>query len=182
MNLTAYREDVTHEFRRTKSLSDRALAQIDDEVFFATPGAETNPIAVIVKHVAGNLRSRWTDLLTTDGEKPDRDRDSEFVLGPEDTRAALMTRWERGWDILFGTLAALRDDDLGATITIRGEPHTVFQAIHRQVSHYAYHVGQIVLLARHYAGERWTTLSVPRGGSAAFNRGPTPYHEERGGR
>lgn len=178
MDLEGYRRDVVREFRRTKELADKAMAQVSDDDFFAAPDPLTNPIAVVVKHVAGNLRSRWTDFLTTDGEKPDRDRDSEFVIRPDDGRAALTARWERGWSILFETLAALRDDDLDATVTIRGEPHTAYQAIHRQFSHYAYHAGQIVLLARHYVGDSWKTLSVARGGSTAFNKDPAGYLDQ----
>jgi hypothetical protein len=175
MDLEAYRRDVMREFRRTRELADKAMTQVSDEDFFAAPDPWTNPIAIVVKHVAGNLRSRWTDFLTTDGEKPDRSRDSEFVIGPEDGRGALMARWDRGWAILFATLEGLRDEDLDATVQIRGEPHTVVQAIHRQLTHYAYHAGQIVLLARHFAGDSWKTLSVPRGGSATFNQRPTSY-------
>ena len=175
MNLEGWRRDVQREFRRTKELCDRAMAQVNDTDFRAAPDPATNPIAMIVKHVAGNQRSRWTDFLTTDGEKPDRNRDSEFVLDAADTRGALLECWERGWKILFDTLASLEDRDLDTTVTIRGEPHTVYQAIHRQLTHYAYHAGQIVLLARHYAGDRWTTLSVARGASPAFNRAPSSY-------
>jgi hypothetical protein len=177
-----YRRDVVREFRRTKEIADRAMAQVSDADFFAAPDPHTNPIAVVVKHLAGNLRSRWTDFLTTDGEKPDRHRDAEFVVGYEDGRETLMDRWERGWSILFATLEALRDEDLDVVVTIRGEPHTVHQAVHRQLTHYAYHAGQIVLLARRFAGERWRTLSVPRGGSGAFNRDPTAYLGEGEGR
>jgi uncharacterized damage-inducible protein DinB len=180
MDLSGYRRDVVREFRRTKDLADKAMAQVSDDAFFAAPDAQTNSIAILVKHVAGNLRSRWSDFLTTDGEKPDRNRDAEFVIGPEDGRAALMARWERGWSILFATLDALRDEDLDATVTIRNEPHTVYQAIHRQLTHYAYHAGQIVLLARHYVGDEWKTLSVARGASAAFNQSPTGYLGKRG--
>jgi len=172
---TAAVRELLREFRRTKDLADRALAQVPDGDFFATISAETNPIAVVVKHVAGNLRSRWTDFLTTDGEKPDRDRDAEFVIGAGDGRDTLTARWEEGWSVLFATLEALRDADLERTVTIRGEPHTVIQAVLRQHAHYAYHAGQIVLLARYFAGDAWRTLSVPKGGSATFNRAPTSY-------
>ncbi|MFN8178288.1 MAG: DUF1572 family protein [bacterium] len=175
MDLAAYRQDVLREFRRTRELADKAMAQVSDGDFFAAPDPQANSIAIVVKHVAGNLRSRWTDFLTTDGEKPDRNRDGEFAIGPEDGREALMKRWDRGWAILFATLEGLRDVDLDATVVIRGEPHTVVQAIHRQLTHYAYHAGQIVLLARQFAGDSWKTLSVPRGGSAAFNQRPTTY-------
>lgn len=179
MDLSGYRRDILREFRRTKELADKAMVQVSDDDFFAAPDSQTNSIALVVKHVAGNLRSRWTDFLTTDGEKPDRDRDAEFGIGPDDRRATLMARWERGWSILFTTLEGLRDADLDAVVTIRGEPHSVYQAIHRQLAHYAYHAGQIVLLARHYVGDSWKTLSVARGGSAAFNKRPTGYLDEK---
>ena len=180
MDLSGYRRDVVREFRRTKDLADKAIAQTSDDDFFAAPDAQANSIAILVKHVAGNLRSRWSDFLTTDGEKPDRNRDTEFVIAADDTRAALLARWERGWSILFATLEALCDADLDKNVKIRGEPHTVYQAIHRQLSHYAYHAGQIVLLARHYAGDSWKTLSVARGASAKFNQAPTGYLGEKG--
>lgn len=177
MDAKGWREDVVREFRRTKALADRAMAQVSDEQFLAAPGPETNSIAIVVKHMAGNLRSRWRDFLTTDGEKPDRRRDTEFELDAADDRASLMRRWEEGWAILFATLEALTDADLDRTVTIRGEPHTVVQAVNRQISHYAYHAGQIVLLARHFAGPEWTTLSVAKGASAAFNAAPRSYLE-----
>ncbi len=175
MDLAGWRRDVVREFQRTKSLADKAMAQISDANYFAAPGPETNPVAIIVKHMAGNMRSRWTDFLTTDGEKPDRHRDAEFVLLPEDSRDSLAARWDAGWSTLLETLEALSDADLDRTVTIRGEPHTVYQAIHRQLAHYAYHAGQIVLLARHFAGDDWKTLSVTKAGSAAFNQSPTSY-------
>lgn len=156
-------------FRRFKKVADRALAQVSDQQFFTTLDAESNSVALIVKHLAGNLRSRWTDFLTTDGEKPDRRRDTEFVIEPGDTRASLMERWEASWQILSASLDSLTPDDLERTVTIRGEPHTVTQAINRQLTHFAYHVGQIVLLAKHFAGARWETLSIPRGKSEQVN-------------
>jgi Protein of unknown function (DUF1572) len=139
---------IVHEFRCHRDLADRALAQLDDQAFFLRPAAHVNPLALIVKHLAGNLRSRWTDFLATDGEKPDRDRDREFVLTADDTRPALLAAWERGWAALEDTLAGLVDADLGRTVTIRGEPHTVFQALLRGLDHVAYHTGQILYLAR----------------------------------
>lgn len=163
-----YLEDVAALFRRQKRLADRAMAQIDDEAFFALIDAEANAVAVLVKHMAGNMRSRWTDFLTSDGEKPDRNRDSEFVIEPGQDRAWLLARWEEGWQILLDTIDSLTADDLGRTVTIRGEPHSVLKAINRQLDHYSYHTGQIVLLCKHYAPE-WRTLSIPKGGSAAFN-------------
>ncbi|MDA0205470.1 MAG: DUF1572 domain-containing protein [Acidobacteria bacterium] len=166
---TSYLEDSLAVFRYYKSLADRALAQVPDEHLFTTLDGEANSIAITVKHIAGNMRSRWTDFLTSDGEKPYRDRDSEFV-DPPDTRADLIELWEDGWSRLFAALEPLTDEDLGRTITIRAEPHSVTQAINRQVAHYSYHVGQIVLLAKHFVGPDWKSLSVPRNQSAAFNQ------------
>lgn len=167
--------ELRRELERTRHQAERALAQVDDDRFFAALGDDDNSLAILVKHVAGNLRSRWRDFLTTDGEKPDRDRDREFELAAGDTREALMERWVAGWEILATTLEELEEADLDRRVTIRGEAFTVQQALLRGLGHYAYHAGQIVLLARHHAGERWQTLSVPRGGSAAFNRRPQPY-------
>ena len=155
-------DDCLVQLRKLKTQAENAMAQIDDEQFVALIDPDANSIAVIVKHVAGNMRSRWTDFLTTDGEKPDRDRDSEFETQSEDTRAALLARWEDGWSRLLAAISALRPDDLRKTVTIRGEPHTVVQAINRQMSHYSAHVGQIVLLAKHIAGPAWQTLSMPK--------------------
>ena len=166
---TSYIEDSLTLFRYYKQLADRALEQVTDEQLYATLDEEANSIAVIVKHMAGNMRSRWTDFLTSDGEKPDRDRDSEFV-NPPATRKALLDAWEGGWAILFQALEPLTDADLGRTITIRGETHSVMQAINRQLAHYTHHVGQIVLLAKHFAHDHWKSLSVPRNASAQFNR------------
>jgi hypothetical protein len=170
-------EDARREFARLQGLAERALAQVEGEDFFAALDGESNSVALLLKHLTGNLRSRWTDFLTTDGEKPDRDRDAEFVLGPDDTRERLLERWEEGWRTLFQALAPLRAGDLERTVRIRGEPHTVQQAIARQLTHYAYHVGQIVLLAKHFAGPRWRSLSIPRGRSREFlaAHGPARY-------
>jgi hypothetical protein len=165
---TSYVQDALAIFRQYKKLGDGAIAQCPDDRLTATLDAESNSVAILVKHLAGNMRSRWTDFLTSDGEKPDRDRDSEFESPPAD-RAELVAMWERGWAILFAALEPLGDDDLGRTITIRGERHSVMQAINRQVAHYSYHVGQIVFVAKHFAGEAWKTLSVPRRQSAQFN-------------
>src|SRR5262249_49450361 len=140
--------DLQYEFRRHKELADKALAQLDDQVFFHRPGTLVNPVALIVKHLAGNMTSRWTDFLTTDGEKPSRDRDGEFLLTEEDTRTNLLAAWERGWAALFATLSGLSDSDLGKSVTIRGESQTARQALLRGSSHVAYHVGQILYLAR----------------------------------
>jgi hypothetical protein len=156
--------DLTHEFRRHKELADKAISELTDDAFFRPAGDRVNPVALLVKHLAGNLSSRWSDFLTTDGDKPTRDRDSEFVLTPADNRANLMARWERGWKTLFDTLAGLKDADLGKTITIRGERHRVQQALLRGATHAAYHIGQIVYLARLWNPERpW--LTVPPGQS-----------------
>ena len=162
-------DDWLFQLRKLKAQADKAMAQIDDAQFFALIDADANSIALIVKHVAGNMRSRWTDFLTTDGEKPDRDRDSEFETAEGTTRADLLARWEEGWSRLFGTLASLTEADLTKTVTIRSEPHTVVRAINRSLTHAAYHVGQIVFLCKVLVDEGWQTLSVPRGGSAAFN-------------
>ena len=164
-----YHRDAVTSFRNAKKLAERAIEQISDEEFFATIDEEANSIALIVKHIAGNLRSRWTDFLTTDGEKPDRNRDTEFEL-IGDTREALMKLWDDGWQILFNTLEPLRVEDFFKTITIRSEPHTVVEAINRQLTHYAYHIGQIVLLSKHFRSKEWKTLSVPKNRSAEFNR------------
>jgi uncharacterized damage-inducible protein DinB len=166
---TSYIEDSQTLFRHYKGLAERAMEQVTDEQLCVALDKESNSIAIIVKHMAGNMRSRWTDFLTTDGEKPDRDRDSEFV-NPPATRKALLDEWEDGWTCVFQALGSLTDADLGRTVTIRGEAHSVMQAVNRQVAHYAHHVGQIVMLAKHLAHERWQSLSVPRNRSAEFNR------------
>ncbi len=165
----SYLKDSLTIFRYYKRLAERALEQTSDADLFTELGPETNSIAIVVKHMAGNMRSRWTNFLTTDGEKPDRDRDCEFVAPPS-TRAELLEMWERGWECLFAALEPLTDADLTRTVFIRGEAHSVMQAVNRQVAHYQYHVGQIVLLARHFAGDRWQSLSVPRNRSVEFNR------------
>jgi len=166
---TSYLEDSLAIFRYYKKLAEGAMAQTTDHQLYEVLDAEMNPIAVVVKHMAGNMRSRWTDFLTSDGEKPDRDRDGEFVAPPP-TREALMKLWNEGWDCVFAALEPLSEADLGRTVTIRGEPHSVMQCINRQIAHYAYHCGQIVLLAKHFQAGQWKSLSVPRGKSAEFNR------------
>jgi hypothetical protein len=166
---TSYVEDSLDLFRHYKKLAERAMDQVTDEQLYATLDGEMNSIAIVMKHMAGNMRSRWTDFLTTDGEKPDRDRDTEFV-NPPATREALLQVWEDGWSRVFRALEPLSDSDLGHTVTIRGEAHSVMQAINRQMAHYANHVGQIVLLAKHFAQDRWQSLSVPRNRSTEFNR------------
>ena len=157
-----YIDDCLFQLRKLKSQADKAMAQVDDAQFFALLDPEANSIALLVKHVSGNMRSRWTNFLTSDGEKPDRHRDTEFERDADDTRLAVMGRWDEAWELLFNTLSSLKPSDLGKTVTIRDEPHTVVQAINRQVSHYSAHVGQIVLLAKHFAGTRWQTLSIPK--------------------
>lgn len=165
----SYLTDSIALFRHYKGLAERAMAQVGDEQLFTLLDKESNSIAITVKHMAGNMRSRWTDFLMSDGEKPDRQRDLEFIAPPK-TRAALMSMWEEGWGILFATLESLTDADMTRTVTIRGEAHSVMQAINRQVAHYSHHVGQIVLLAKHLSGPRWKSLSVPRNRSAEFNQ------------
>ena len=169
MFTTSYVEDSLTLFTYYKGLGERAMAQLADERLFEVIDSESNSIAVIVKHLAGNMRSRWTDFLTSDGEKPWRNRDEEFEADAV-SREALMQMWNDGWALVFGALEPLTDADLGRTITIRGEKHSVMQAIGRQMAHYAYHIGQIVLLAKHFQSTEWTTLSVPRGRSGEFNR------------
>jgi Protein of unknown function (DUF1572) len=162
-------DETFRAFRGYKRLADTSLAQVDDQGFFYLPDPESNSIALVVKHIAGNLRSRWTDFLTTDGEKPDRDRDQEFLLTPADTREDLMRRWDSSWETVFATLRSLQPEDVSRTVYIRNEPHTVLQAMLRSVTHVAHHIGQIVFLAKHLRGADWNTLSIPKGKSAEFN-------------
>jgi Protein of unknown function (DUF1572) len=157
----SYLIDSVRVFHNYKNLADRAMAQVPDQALTTTLDAESNSIALIVKHMSGNMRSRWTDFLTTDGEKPDRHRDTEFE-SPAMTRAELSAQWEAGWKCMFDALAALSDTDLERTVEIRKQPHSVMQAINRQLTHYAYHVGQIVFLSKHFAAAQWTTLTMPR--------------------
>lgn len=166
-----YLKDAVRVLRGQKRLADGAAAQVSDEEFFRTPDAESNSIALIMKHMAGNMRSRWTDFLTTDGEKADRHRDSEFVVEGED-RAAILERWEAGWRTVFDTLESLKPEDIDRTVAIRGEPHTVVEAVNRQLSHYGQHTGQIIFLAKHLKSSGWKTLSIPRGESEDFNKKP----------
>lgn len=164
-----YRSDAVASFRNYKKLAERAVEQVSDDEFFAQVDSESNSIAVIVKHIAGNLHSRWRNFLTTDGEKPDRDRDTEFEM-IADTRESLMEFWESGWRTLFENVEPLTEEDFARTVIIRGEPHTIVEAINRQLTHYSYHVGQIVFLAKHLKSADWKTLSVPRNRSAEFNK------------
>ena len=165
----SYLEDALTIFRYYKKLAERAMEQVPDAGLFHADNAQSNSIAILAKHIAGNARSRWTDFLTTDGEKPDRHRDTEFEDPPE-TREALLAAWEDGWSRLFAALEPLTDADLTRTVTIRGEPHSVMQAVNRAMAHYASHVGQILMLAKSLVGEDWKSLSVPRGQSEEFNR------------
>lgn len=164
-----YRDEALRQFRGLKRVADRALAQTSDGDFFAALDPESNSIALIVKHLAGNMRSRWTDFLTSDGEKPDRNRDSEFVIEAGDTRESLERRWQEGWELLQSAVAPLSEEDFGKTVLIRGQSHSVLRAINLQIGHYAYHVGQLIFLAKHFAGSRWQSLSVPRGQSEQYN-------------
>jgi len=166
---TSHLEDSLAIFRQYKKLAEGAMAQVTDEQLFEALDQEMNSIAIIVKHMTGNMRSRWTDFLTSDGEKPDRHRDSEFI-DPPASRETLMKAWEDGWNCLFSALTPLTDADLGRTVTIRSEPHSVMQAVNRQIGHYALHVGQIVFLAKHLQSANWKSLSVPRNKSADYNR------------
>jgi len=163
-----YLDEARRQFRGHKRMGEGAMAQLRDEDFFLTLDPESNSVAILVKHLAGNMRSRFTDFLTTDGEKPHRFRDREFELNPATTRAEVMKWWEEGWNCVFAALAALKPEDVARTVTIRGEPHTVLQAINRQIAHYAQHTGQIVFLAKHLRSSAWKTLSIPRGKSEEF--------------
>ncbi len=164
-----YLENVISEFRYLKKLGDRAMEQLDDEQFFVTLDPDSNSVAIIVKHLAGNMRSRWMDFLTSDGEKLDRARDQEFIVDDVATRDEVIEWWEQGWRYVFDAIEPLRPEDAMRTVAIRQEPHTVVQAINRQLGHYASHVGQIVFLAKHLKSTEWKTLSVPRGQSEQFN-------------
>jgi uncharacterized damage-inducible protein DinB len=164
---SSYIKDSAELFQYYKRLGERAIEQAPDDALFAALDAESNSIAIIAKHMAGNMRSRWTDFLTSDGEKPDRNRDTEFETPPK-TRQELLEMWETGWRQVFSALAPLSDGDLARTVMIRTEPHSVMQAINRQIAHYSYHVGQIVFLAKHFAGADWHSLTVPLGQSAQF--------------
>jgi uncharacterized damage-inducible protein DinB len=165
---TSHTKDAIDLFKYYKRLGDNAMAQCPDNKLCAEIDPQSNSIAIIVKHMAGNMRSRWTNFLTTDGEKPDRHRDTEFEAPPA-TRAEIIASWEAGWKLLFDALTPLTDADLEKTVTIRTEPHSVTQAINRQIAHYSYHVGQIAFLARHFAGEKWQSLTIPKKKSAEFN-------------
>jgi Protein of unknown function (DUF1572) len=166
---TSYVKDALSVFRYYKRLGERAMEQVSDQQLFEVMDEEMNSIAIIVKHMAGNMRSRWTNFLSSDGEKPDRNRDTEFVA-PPDTRAGVMKLWKQGWDCVFAALKPLGDMDLERRVTIRGEAHSVMQAVNRQLAHYAYHCGQIIFLAKHFQHAHWKSLTVPRNESVEFNR------------
>jgi len=164
-----YFDDSLSALRAYKKLAEKAIAQMRDEEFFVTLDEESNSVAVVMKHMAGNMISRWTDFLTSDGEKPNRHRDMEFVIEPETTKDDVLAYWERGWACVFEALEPLRPEDFEKTVMIRGEEHTIVQAINRQLMHYAYHIGQIVFLAKHFRSAEWKSLSIPRNRSAEFN-------------
>jgi hypothetical protein len=166
-----YLEDALRQLRKLKAHAERALAQVPDSDWFTALDPESNSIAILLKHIAGNMRSRWTDFLTTDGEKPDRHRDSEFERETADDAQSIRERWEEGWRLVFAAIEPLRPEDLMRKVTVRGESHTVVEAINRQMTHYAGHVGQIVFLAKHLAGSAWKSLSIPRGKSEEFDVG-----------
>jgi uncharacterized protein DUF1572 len=169
MNESPIVEVAIDELQKIKKLADRSIAQVDDDELWTKLDPEANSIAILMRHMAGNMRSRWTDFRTSDGEKPDRRRDQEFEE-PRLSRAELIAEWEDGWRRVFAALAAVTDADLPETVYIRSEPHSIYKAISRQVAHYAGHAYQILLLAKHFKGSAWKTLSIPRGQSEEFNR------------
>jgi hypothetical protein len=175
----AYLTDVLRNFRSYKKLAQEALAQTSDDDIFRFLDPEANNIAILIKHMAGNMRSRWTNFLTTDGEKPDRHRDREFEIDPGTTRAEVMQWWESGWQCVFEAMTPLKPEDLVRKVYIAGREHTVLQAITRQLLHYAGHVNQIVLLAKHFAGPRWKSLSIPKGKSETYARQFEQKHAAR---
>jgi len=164
-----YFEDAVSSFKAYKKLADKAIAQLNDAEFFVTLDEEANSVAVIMKHMAGNMFSRWTNFLTSDGEKPDRNRDMEFVIEANTTKNDVLDYWERGWACVFAAVEPLTLEDFEKTVMIRGEKHTIVQALNRQMTHYAYHIGQIVFLAKHFRSTQWNSLSIPRNKSAEFN-------------
>jgi hypothetical protein len=166
---TEYLAEALSSLRASKKLADKAIAQTQDSELFVTLDDESNSIAVVMKHMAGNMISRWTDFLNSDGEKPDRNRDMEFVVGSETTKDEVLAYWETGWKCVFDAIEPLTPDDFGKRITIRGQEHTIVQAINRQLTHYSYHIGQIVFLAKHFRSSEWNSLSIPRNKSAQFN-------------
>ncbi|MGB8885808.1 MAG: DUF1572 family protein [Candidatus Korobacteraceae bacterium] len=174
---TLYLDEAFRSLRGHKRLADDAIAQLNDEQFFASPDPESNSVAIIVKHMAGNMRSRFTDFLTSDGEKADRNRDTEFVMRDDAKRQEILASWEQNWQLVFETINSLQPADLKRTVTIRGEPHSVLQAINRSLVHLAYHAGQITFLAKHWKGGEWKSLSVPKGQSEQFNARMAQKHK-----
>jgi hypothetical protein len=171
-----YLEEARRQLRGHKRMGEGAMSQLRDEDFFVVLDPESNSVAILVKHLAGNMRSRFSDFLTSDGEKPNRFRDQEFELTPSTTRADIMRWWEEGWACVFGAIDPLKPEDVMRAVTIRGEPHTVLQAINRQIAHYAQHIGQIVFLAKHLRSSEWKTLTIPRGRSEEYKMVvPKPY-------
>jgi len=168
---STYLQDIIRTYRNYKTLGEKAMAQVGDADLHTLVDPDANSIAIIVKHLAGNLRSRFSDFLTSDGEKPDRDRDGEFEMPKQVTRAEMLAWWESGWAIALASLEALGPDDLDRTVTIRAEPLLVVEVLNRLASHAAYHVGEIVLLAKHFAGPSWTSLSIPKGQSKQVTKG-----------
>jgi hypothetical protein len=162
-------EDALTNFRAYKKLAEKAFEQVRDEEFFLSLDEEGNSVAVIIKHMAGNMLSRWTNFLDSDGEKPDRNRDMEFVVASGAARADLLALWERGWDCLFSALEPLTPSDFSRKVLIRGQEHSIVEAVTRQLTHYAYHTGQIVFLGKHFRSSEWKSLSIPRNRSAEFN-------------
>ncbi len=167
-----YLDEARRQLRGHKRMGEGAMSQLKDEQFFIALDPEANSIAILVQHLAGNMHSRFTDFLTSDGEKPDRFRDREFELPSATTRADIMKCWEEGWACVFAAIEPLRPEDVMRTVTIRGEPHTVLQAINRQIAHYAQHIGQIVFLAKHLRSSEWKSLSIPRGKSEEYKTAP----------
>jgi hypothetical protein len=165
-----YLEEARRQMRGQKRMGEGAMVQLGDDEFFLTLDPESNSVAILVKHLAGNMRSRFTDFLMSDGEKPDRFRDREFEVSGTTTRAEVMRWWEEGWSCVLGAIETLKPEDVSRTVTIRGEPHTVLQAINRQIAHYAAHIGQIVFLAKHLRSSKWKTLTIPRGKSEEFKK------------
>jgi hypothetical protein len=163
-----YLTDAVRQFRGMKSLAEGAMAQISDEELFTALDEEDNSIAVILKHMAGSMRARWTAFPSSADELPGRNRDGEFAIDEGDTKKALIDRWEAGWQCLFDALAPLNAEDMAKTVRIRGKPLSVVEAINRQLTHYAYHVGQIVFLAKHFRSGAWQSLSIPRGKSEEY--------------
>ena len=163
-----YLDEARRQMRGHKHMAEAAMAQLADEEFFVTIDPESNSVAILVKHLAGNMRSRFTDFLTSDGEKPDRFRDREFEINADTRRTDVLKWWEDGWSRVMASIESLKPEDVMRTVTIRGEPHTVLQAINRQIAHYAQHTGQIVFLAKHLKSGDWKTLSIPRGKSEEF--------------